>query len=449
EQVLARLGGKTSSTNLITAEEGAVLVDELEATAPFIDQRYPDDVALAVRAALTDAELFISYNMPAKALGPLMAALPKAPKDLRLNQRLAALHTRASRFAEAAVCCRTLQQLYHDAGNSDDATRYGELADKYEVRSGATSAAESGAVREQVMPAKSSDVPAFKAAEAPFFHAPETLPEVGHSVQAETQDSGQEEVDISDEWESDFAVEAAQDENPRTVAASTVPSPSQQAQKSQQIMEAVEEIRFYLSQGMVDQARSVFRRLEQLNPGDAQLSVLRSEMEGASSHAAPEVTVEKSAFAVPSKRQATPNKDELKELVGRLDPSQGDGFVTDSPVHNEPVPEVAVVAGKPPDPQEKHGEVGSHMGRTLPTDAPGTQHEIPPVRVPQPKPITPPAAPTWPAVPAVAASAQGSGAAVAPAPIPEAPKASPSFTYGPSKPRPMANPPQTAAAGSA
>src|SRR5262249_16142577 len=183
------------------------------------------------------------------------------------------------------------------------------------------------------------------------------------------------------------------------------------------------------------------------------LSVLRSEMEGASSHAAPEVTVEKSAFAVPSKRQATPNKDELKELVGRLDPSQGDGFVTDSPVHNEPVPEVAVAQAKQPDPANTLGEFVSELEESLGPDflpeAPGTQHEIPPVRVPQPKPITPPAASTWPAVPAVAASAQGSGAAVAPAPIPEAPKASPSFTYGPSKPRPMANPPQTAAAGSA
>ncbi|PYT55128.1 MAG: hypothetical protein DMG46_20535, partial [Acidobacteria bacterium] len=108
QQVLARLGGTTTSARLITAEEGAVLVDELEATAPFIDQRYPDEIALAIRAALTDAELFVSYNMPAKALGPLLSALPKASRDLRLNQRLAALHTRAGRFAEAAVCCRTL-----------------------------------------------------------------------------------------------------------------------------------------------------------------------------------------------------------------------------------------------------------------------------------------------------------------------------------------------------
>jgi len=65
----------------------------------------------------TDAELFVSYNMPAKALGPIDVRLPKAPQDLRINQRLAALHTRASRFAEAAVCCRNLEQLYHDAGH--------------------------------------------------------------------------------------------------------------------------------------------------------------------------------------------------------------------------------------------------------------------------------------------------------------------------------------------
>ena len=134
QQVLAKLGGGAPGVRLITAEEGAVLVEELEATAPFLDQRYPDEIALAVRAALTDAELFVSYNMPAKALGPLLSALPKAPRDLRLNQRLAALHTRAGRFSEAAICCRNLEQLYHDAGHPDEATRYKDLADKYEER---------------------------------------------------------------------------------------------------------------------------------------------------------------------------------------------------------------------------------------------------------------------------------------------------------------------------
>src|SRR4029077_17262025 len=145
EQVLAKLGGAASGSRLITPEEGAVLVEELEATAPFIDQRYADDVALAVRAALTDAELFVSYNMPAKALGPLMSALPKAPQDLRINQRLAALHTRAGRFSEAAVCCRNLEQLYHDAGHPDEASRYADLAGKYEERASAKAVKENAA----------------------------------------------------------------------------------------------------------------------------------------------------------------------------------------------------------------------------------------------------------------------------------------------------------------
>ncbi len=134
QQVVSQLSG-TSGNKLITPEEAIVLVEDLEATAPSVHQHYSDQVSLAVRSALTDAELFISYNMPAKALGPLVAALPLAPDDLRINQRLAALHTRASRFAEAALCCRTLQRVYSEADYPEEATRYGELAERYEERS--------------------------------------------------------------------------------------------------------------------------------------------------------------------------------------------------------------------------------------------------------------------------------------------------------------------------
>src|SRR6201997_3399519 len=133
QQVVGQISG-TSGNKLITPEEAVVIIEDLEATAPSIHQHYSDEVSLAVRSALTDAELFISYNMPAKALGPLVAALPMAPNDFRLNQRLAALHTRASRFADAALCCRTLQHIYSDADHPDEATRYGELAQRYEER---------------------------------------------------------------------------------------------------------------------------------------------------------------------------------------------------------------------------------------------------------------------------------------------------------------------------
>src|SRR5215471_5549224 len=143
QQVVSQLGG-SSGNKLITPEEAVVLIDDLEATAPALHQHYSDEIALAVRSALTDAELFISYNMPAKAMGPLLGALPMAPNDLRLNQRLAALHTRAGRFAEAAVCCRTLQNIYSQADHPDEGSRYAELAERYEERSSSPATRDAG-----------------------------------------------------------------------------------------------------------------------------------------------------------------------------------------------------------------------------------------------------------------------------------------------------------------
>ena len=81
--------------------------------------------------------------------------LPQAPNDLRLNQRLAALHTRAERFAEAWVCCRTLQSVYSEAGYPEEATRYGELADRYEQRS-SVSAASDSAIELPTLPEETS-----------------------------------------------------------------------------------------------------------------------------------------------------------------------------------------------------------------------------------------------------------------------------------------------------
>jgi tetratricopeptide (TPR) repeat protein len=72
QQVVGRMAGASPAIG-ITAEEGAVIVEELEATAPVIDQSYPDHIAIAVRSAVTDADLFLSYNLPDKAVVPLLA----------------------------------------------------------------------------------------------------------------------------------------------------------------------------------------------------------------------------------------------------------------------------------------------------------------------------------------------------------------------------------------
>src|SRR5207249_2166442 len=96
KQVQGKLG-KDPTVREISREAGmqALMVDELEHQAPVVQQDYPDPIRNAVKAAVTEAELFESYNMPMKAIAPLEAVLPQAPQDIQVNQRLASLYARS------------------------------------------------------------------------------------------------------------------------------------------------------------------------------------------------------------------------------------------------------------------------------------------------------------------------------------------------------------------
>src|SRR5256712_1807016 len=387
QQVIARLGGSSAGSRLITAEEGAVLVDELEATAPFIDQRYPDDIALAVRAALTDAELFVSYNMPAKAMGPLLSALPKAPRDLRLNQRLAALHTRASRFAAAAVCCRTLESIYHDAGHVDEATRYGELAGKYEERGAIGIAAPKESVPEPILvemhveqgqetpaaPVAAAPVPAPPAATAAaaapaasakasglFWHAP-AAPSKEQSTtepaefEVQPAEVGEAEIDLSEDWEGGLAEDpASTPERLATVAAEAAPVPAQaipaqedetRAQESA-IETAIEEIRFYLGHSMPEEAREAMVKLKQLKPDPATLATVRAEVEAAIVNAA----LAQDEISVAEEAEVAPEPPAQVATPARAKPGAIKGFSDLRPAHETSIPKPPKVA-PPPEPE--------------------------------------------------------------------------------------------------
>ncbi len=327
QQVVSRLGG-TTGTKLITPEEAVVLIDDLEATAPSIHQHYSDEVSLSVRSALTDAELFISYNMPAKALGPLLTALPLAPNDLRINQRLAALHTRAGRFAEAAVCCRTLQTLYSDAEYPDEATRYGELAERYEERSSTAvtvpdeephifldaqapesqelpsseaeismdavseeSAEEHPAqVVEAELPVQSS-APADSSWSGSDAQAPEEMPVTPAEAEIPgltAEPAASAEIDLSSEWDDAITVEVGAPEEPETVPAAADEADSEagvhaadDSAAAAKTDETVEEIRFYIAHGMPEQAMATLARLQTLTSDHAKLDEIRSEVEAA------------------------------------------------------------------------------------------------------------------------------------------------------------------------
>jgi tetratricopeptide (TPR) repeat protein len=309
QQVVSQIGGDSSATQ-ITVEEAATIVDELEATAPSIHQHYPDTVALAVRSALTDAELFISYNMPAKALGPLMAALPQAPTDLRLNQRLAALHTRAARFAEAGVCCRTLQNIYHEAGYPEEATRYAELADRYEDRSATPAIVDSAithaipaahAAPTQIPVTAAAPWPAAVSQDAEFAivsdsNADAESPEDQELEQpvAETNPAPAE-IDLSSEWDDSITVELdappapAEEFQVATAVSAHQPAPRKPAAQNadpEKTNETVEEIRFYLEHGMPEQASASFEKLQTLTTDETILSAIEREITAASQETA-------------------------------------------------------------------------------------------------------------------------------------------------------------------
>ena len=326
QQMVSQLGGTATGTKTITAEEAAVIVDELEATAPSIHQHYSDEVSLSIRSALTDAELFISYNMPAKGLGPLIAALPQAPHDLRLNQRLAALHTRAGRFAEAALCCRTLQTLYSDAGYPDEATRYGELADRYEDRSSSHAIAlteeipaafapaeevaiEDVALEEITIEEETATEEAPAAAQVAAAAWPSFAGQPVHEVAnvANTQDAefavvgdvttpeveaaAPAEIDLSSEWDDTVTVEgdapaaeAAEIEVTDAIGDHEIPVASETGKTD----EIVDEIRFYLSHGMPEQAWAGLAKLQVITQDPAQLAEIRAEIEAETQPAAVE-----------------------------------------------------------------------------------------------------------------------------------------------------------------
>ncbi len=412
QQVVAKLGGGLSGSKLITAEEGAVLVEELEATAPFVDQRYGDEIALAVRAALTDAELFVSYNMPAKALGPLLSALPKAPQDLRLNQRLAALHTRAGRFAEAAVCCRTLESVYHDAGYPEEAARYGELAGKYEERAanaptvavaGAPPVIPPPAAPEFAVEADTDTEPvaevAHQAPPAPapekqgmFFHAspaPPKAPEPAEFEVAVPPSAPESEIDLSEEWDGAPSEEPAAEPAPEPTPVELVPAHQQIRQdNSQAVAETVEEIRFYLAHSMVDQARDAMAKLQKLTKDVATLSTMRQEIEAAAHAPAPaepesieEITVEEEAPAPAPEPEPEPQPEVaaapepepgvLDEFVNDLESSLGDGFLPETkvqPIAHEGAPTPAPApeyADATPEPAHALGEFVADLEASL------------------------------------------------------------------------------------
>jgi pilus assembly protein FimV len=137
KQVVAMLG-EDSASKPLTVEEGTqalMMLDEADHRAPQITYDYTPDVTASVHQALTDSELFDSYNLPSKAIPPLEAGLKIAPRDHNLHQRLVGLYSKAERYNDAARSAHILREVFAEHGFSGESVKFGELATKYSTMS--------------------------------------------------------------------------------------------------------------------------------------------------------------------------------------------------------------------------------------------------------------------------------------------------------------------------
>ena len=357
KQMLVKLG-EDSATRILTPEEAAqaFMVEELDETAPAVQQSYDPPTEKAIESALTDAELYVSYNVPAKAIPPLEAALPLAPHDVNLNQRLASLYARAERYADAARMYQNLSRIYDELGHPAEAAKYLEAAKKFALRAPATAAS---ATPPAAAPAKATwpPLPAETTAAAPpepvaeapveaepsvqefsFDTAdivveaepaatapidvtpaaaessvtPDAPPPVGINFEPVAMDAPvreaapeHAEIDLSNEWEEMIEVEPEASPAPahevqsyQEIAAEPVkpaqaaPEPVVSIEPEQpdlvtQVADKIQEIRFYISQQMWDQAKTAILDLTELSPDAPEVTELIAQVSKGQTRVAP------------------------------------------------------------------------------------------------------------------------------------------------------------------
>ena len=387
-QMLAKLG-EDSATRILSPEEAAqaFMVEELDQSAPAVPQSYDPATEKAIEAALTDAELFVSYNVPAKAVPPLESALALAPRDVTVNQRLATLYIRAERYADAARVCQVLSDVFRESGHEKEASGYLEAARKYGLRAGITittppaQASRMEAVSEIAPPAApemavhpileeikpiamaaeeaaassvqdfSFDVPDHLAIEsAPAMQVssqpievppieappPEIMP--AHAAVAPRE----HEPDHANEWENMLSVE---DE---VAAPATAPPEKMDESQASEVggdsaasaaADKIQEVHFYISQTMWEEAKRAILDLTEIAPNAPEISVLISAVSAGQSITAAASAAAGAAPAAPDFDVTTPALVEPAAMP-----------VTPPPVMEIPLMQASSPAAEPPPP---------------------------------------------------------------------------------------------------
>src|SRR5579883_1011253 len=329
-QVMARLGQDVAARPTEPDQgEQAFFIEELaEQNGPSLQQSYTPAVSDSINSAVTESELYESYGKPQQAIHLLESALAKAPDDVRLNQRLASIYLRSGRTEDAAHCYQLLSRIFAKAGKPGEAQQYAE----YALRCGGPEVATEPPVQEAAPAPPEQSHAAAQApeeqtlAEPQVHEIPADIPafEITPPHAAEAELGEAHEIDLSAEWETAVSeqpsvyatpAEVHLPPPPEPVVESKLPEPleakapeaeatsaSAEAPHPSVISDLLEEINFYVSQSMLDEARAALGRLRQLSPDHGEIASLEQQIEAAARAQAPqpkgqtEVAVESSAL---------------------------------------------------------------------------------------------------------------------------------------------------------
>ncbi len=259
---------------------------ELAEAAP--TEALDEETQAYVNASMTDIDLFSSYGMTDKAIELSRQVLERVPNHVPALERLLDFYLGSSNDQGVVETARRLEPLYRQAGKAERADEVEETAGRYAAKI-------------------QQEAPAAEPAEEAAAAAPE---------------AALHEVDLSAEWASATSLEEAAEAPAEAEAA-----PAEEAAPAFNAKEAGEEIDFYLSQGLAEQARAALEGYEQRFPGEPALAELRARVEAAPIEAPPAEAPAEAAPAEPLPVEPVPaeaasEESETHEVILEAQPQE-------------------------------------------------------------------------------------------------------------------------------
>ena len=278
------------------------------------EQDLDEDTQQFVASALSDVDLFGNYGMADKAIEKALEILARVPTHRETNERLLDFYIAANNKPQIAKIADRLEDVYRNLGNTDRADELAVMAKTY---------GEGGA---------GADEPAAASAEAEAAAPEPAAPEATAEAEPVAEAPVAEEVEIPltmEEEPSEPVAEAAapmavEEAAPAEAPADELPSMVSEPGDDTPEKEASDEVKFYLDQGMADQARDALSSYERDFPEAAWLDGLRAKVEAAETTAAPPPAPEPEPEPVPEPEpepvvEVTPEPEPAAAEMGGFD----------------------------------------------------------------------------------------------------------------------------------